>query len=203
MNSAVIRPRAADEHRARLLDGLAQALEAKPYREITVADIVQAARVSKRTFYEQFEAKEDCLLALCERTAELALELIAAHYNPAQDWQEQVRRVIDAYFAQMQAQPVLVRTLFIEILSLGDRGLAVRRGINQRFAEFLCAQVELERSRGVNKRPLHPQIAMAVVGGFHELVLQAVEENRVERLTEVTDAAYELVQAVLCNLMLE
>lgn len=201
--NAVIRPRAADEHRSRLLDGLAQALESKDYRDMTVADIVQAARVSKRTFYEQFEAKEDCLLALCERTAEQALLLIAAHYDPTQAWQDQVRKVIGAYFEQLQAQPVLVRTLFIEILSLGQRGLAVRRGINQRFAEFLCAQVELERSRGVNKRPLHPQVAMAIVGGFQELVLQAVEENRVDRMSELTDSAYELVHAVLCNLMLE
>jgi hypothetical protein len=35
------------------------------------------------------------------------------------------------------------------------------------------------------------------VGGIHELVLQAIEEGRVERLPEITGAASALVKAVV------
>ena len=45
------------DHRARL-------------RDTTVADIVRHARTSKRTFYEQFASKEDCLIELLRRNNE-------------------------------------------------------------------------------------------------------------------------------------
>ena len=46
----------------RLLDGLASSISERGYRETTVADIVRHARTSKRTFYEQFAGKEECLV---------------------------------------------------------------------------------------------------------------------------------------------
>ena len=41
-----------------------------------------------------------------------------------------------------------------------------------------------------------PDLAMAVVGGIHELVLQAIEDGRVEELPQLTKTASELVKAV-------
>ncbi|MDQ2627538.1 MAG: TetR/AcrR family transcriptional regulator, partial [Actinomycetota bacterium] len=43
---------AADPFRRRLLDGLADSIAERGYRASTVADIVRAARTSKRTFYD-------------------------------------------------------------------------------------------------------------------------------------------------------
>ena len=40
------------------------------YRDTTVADIVRHARTSKRTFYEQFASKEECLIELLRRNNE-------------------------------------------------------------------------------------------------------------------------------------
>src|SRR6185503_15316570 len=51
------------DHRSRLVQGMAIALTEKGYADISVADIVQHARVSKRTFYEHFADKEACYLA--------------------------------------------------------------------------------------------------------------------------------------------
>ena len=66
------------DHRQRVLDGMAEAMSRQPYAEITIADIVAHAHVSKRTFYEQFSGKEACLLALCEQIGERTLTTIAA-----------------------------------------------------------------------------------------------------------------------------
>ncbi len=54
----------ADPFRDRLLDGLAASIGERGYRDTTVADIVRHARTSKRTFYEQFASKEECLIEL-------------------------------------------------------------------------------------------------------------------------------------------
>ena len=61
------------EHHSRLLEGMAKALAAKGYANITIADIVREAAVSRRSFYEHFATKADCLLALYESASEQAL----------------------------------------------------------------------------------------------------------------------------------
>ena len=100
---------ASADHRSRLLDALTLVLTDRAYSEVTIADIVARARVSRRTFYEQFENKDACLLALCERLSEQILGLIAAGYDPMADWVEQLNRVTDTYLQALQMQPTLVR----------------------------------------------------------------------------------------------
>ena len=47
-----------------MLDGLADSIGERGYRDTTVADIVRHARTSKRTFYDQFSSKEECFIEL-------------------------------------------------------------------------------------------------------------------------------------------
>lgn len=179
-------------HRSRLLEGMAQAVADKGYADTTIADVVRQACVSRRTFYEHFASKAECLVALYEAASHNALQVLRAAIDPAHDWQEQVERALRAYLEAMACNPVLLRTLFIEILGLGPEGLAARRRVNQEIADYMLAVV--------NARPsgckVTPQLAMAVVGGIHELVLQAIEEGRAAELPQLTPAAAALVKAV-------
>jgi AcrR family transcriptional regulator len=193
-------PTTSADHRSRLLDALTLALTDQAYADVTIADIVAHARVSRRTFYEQFDNKDACLLALCERVSEQILGLIAAGYDPTADWVEQLNRVTDTYLQALQMQPALVRTLYIELMQLGDVGLAVRRRISQRFAMFLIMQVELARVREPGKRSLSPALATAIVGGANELILQAIEDGRADRLSDLAPTVSEFMQAVLKSL---
>ena len=49
----------------------------------------------------------------------------------------------------------------------------------------LSEQAAAERA---DVRPISPAVATAIVAGINELMLEAVEEGRAERLTEVVDA---------------
>lgn len=190
-----------DDHRSRLLEGLAQVLATRSYHDLTIADVVAAARVSKRTFYEQFDSKEDCLLALCEAVSADTLQFIASNFNPALEWEAQLDKVVRAYLARLQTRPALIRALFIELLAIGARGLQVRREIGRRFADFLCMQVELVKLQRPAKHSLDPAVAMAIVGGINDLILQAIEENEADKLVErVARPATEFVHAVLVYL---
>ena len=188
------------DHRARLIDALAATLAHQPYADTTIADVVAQAHVSKRTFYEQFASKDECLVALCETLSQRTLGLIVEGYDPAADWVEQLGHVTRIYLASLQAHPALIRTLFIELLGIGPAGLATRRQIQQRFAAFLQVQVELSRAKEPGKRPLSPEMAMAVVGGINELILHAIEQDRVQQLTELAPTVIAFVQAVLTSL---
>jgi AcrR family transcriptional regulator len=187
--------------RQRLLDGLAEVLGERAYADLTIADVVAAARVSRRTFYEHFDSKDACLLALCERLSEEVMGVIANGYDPEGDWVQELEKVTAAYLHNLQQRPALVRALYLEMLTLGPKGLAMRRRISERFTQFLMMQVELSRLKEPGKRPLSPALATAVIGGINELIVQAIEEDRADRLVELQPTISEFVQAVLQSLM--
>lgn len=185
----------ADEpqHRGRLLEGMAQAVAEKGYAATTIADIVREASVSRRTFYEHFDGKAACLVALYEAASHNALKVLRAALDPSQPWDTQVEQALSAYFGSLASNPVLMRTLYVEILGLGPAGLAARRRVNDEIAGFLREVVNGGRSR---RQPLSPQMAMAIVGGINELVLDCIERDRVQRLDDLVGPAAQLVRAV-------
>ena len=179
-------------HRTRLLEGMARAVARKGYGDTTIADVVAEASVSRRTFYEHFGSKAECFVALYTAASHNALQVLRDAVDPAHDWEEQLERALGAYLAAMAANPVLLRTLFIEILGLGPEGLLARRRVNQEIADYMLAVVNRDPARAIT-----PELAMAVVGGIHELVLCEIEDGRVERLQELTGTATALVKAVV------
>ena len=181
----------AHQHRGRLLEGMAHAVAEKGYAETTIADIVREASVSRRTFYEHFSTKADCLIALYEAASRNALKVLRDAIDPGQGWESQVESATAAYLANMASSPVLMRTLFIEILNLGTPGLAARRKVNEEIARYIVGVVNPSA-----RQPVSAELAMAVVGGIHELVLQAIEDGRVSELPEITKTAVDLVKAV-------
>jgi AcrR family transcriptional regulator len=181
----------ATRHRHRLLEGMAHAVAAKGYAETTIADIVREAAVSRRTFYEHFATKAECLIALYEAASHNALNVLRDSLSPERDWQEQVEKAMGAYFGCLAQNPMLVRTLFIEILGLGPDGLAARRRVNDEITDFMLTVINRDR-----KPPFSRDMAMAIIGGINELVLHAIETGRVESLGRLVKPAVELVRAV-------
>ncbi len=178
------------DHRHRLLDGMCRAVAAKGYAETTIADIVREAAVSRRTFYEHFGTKADCLIALYEAASHNALKVLRSAIDPQRSWQTQVEQAMTAYLGCLALDPVLLRTLFIEILGLGAPGLAARRRMNQEIAAFMLGVVNAAGAQQIS-----PEMAMAVVGGIHELVLQAIESDRAGDLSALVSPASALVRA--------
>jgi AcrR family transcriptional regulator len=176
------------QHRSRLLEGMALAVAQKGYADTTIADVVRAASVSRRTFYEHFSTKAECLIALYGAASHNALKVLREAIDPTRGWEHQLDSAMRAYLGCMAANPMLMRTLFIEILHLGPEGLAARRRVNQEIADYMVAVVKVPH--------VTPQIAMAVVGGIHELVLQAIEDGKVDELPQLTETATVLVKAV-------
>jgi AcrR family transcriptional regulator len=183
------------EHRHRLLEGMAHAVAAKGYADTTIADIVREASVSRRTFYEHFSTKSECLIALYEAASHNALKVLRDSIDPEHEWQAQVGHALTAYLGCMAQNPVLMRTLFIEILGLGAEGLQARRRVNREIADFMLTVVNSVGSRQEGA-PLTADMAMAIVGGINELILQYIEQDRVAQLTELVEPGTRLVRAV-------
>jgi AcrR family transcriptional regulator len=181
-------PPPVHEHRSRLLEGMAHAVAAKGYADTTIADIVREAGVSRRTFYEHFSTKAECLIALYGAASHNALGVLRQSIDPGQPWHTQVHKALTAYLGCMAQNPVLMRTLFIEILGLGPAGLQARRRVNQEIADFIQGVLA---SKGDATLP--PELAMAIVGAINELVLQAIETDRIADLPALAGPGSELV----------
>lgn len=184
------------EHRVRLLQALASAAADKGFAATTIADIVREAGVSKRTFYEHFNSKEACFLALYRAVSASALRTLSEALQPDRPWLSQVETALGAYFAHLSAGPRLLRALFVEVHHLGEAGAAVRREVMQQLADFMLQTVNRPDPDGVPGRTLSPTMAMAAVGGINELVLQAIERHQEADLTALTAAASEIVRAL-------
>ncbi|HTH80855.1 MAG TPA: TetR/AcrR family transcriptional regulator [Ramlibacter sp.] len=181
-------PTASREHRKRVLEGMAHAVSRKGFADTTIADIVAEAGVSRRTFYEHFESKSECLIALYAAASRNALKVLREAIDPSHGWQTQVESALRAYFECLASNPVLVRTLFIEILHLGPEGLQARRRVNREIAHFI---VETAGAKTVSET-----MAMAIVGGINELVLESIEQDTVKQLAELVEPASRLVHLV-------
>jgi AcrR family transcriptional regulator len=190
-------PTARTTHRDRLVQGLAAAIEDKGYAHATISDIVRHARVSKRTFYEHFEDKEACFLALFAAVSERWLGVIDDAASRELPWKERIRAAAHAYLSELAKQPALTATYLMEIRLAGPEALQLRRVVIQRFADMIRALVAAERERDPRLRPLSSTMATAIVGGINELMHAAVEEGRVQELADLADTATDLICAVL------
>ncbi|GAA4853756.1 TetR/AcrR family transcriptional regulator [Actinomycetospora corticicola] len=189
------------DHRDRLIAAMGELLAEQGYASVTVTDVVARARVSKRTFYQHFADREECLLATYRVVAEAPLhriaEAAASTVGTGRPVREEIAGVTGAYLAAMAEHPLLTRAMLTEVGSAGPAGLAVRREVMRRFADGLVA---LASAGG---RELSGGVAQALVGGINELVLEAVESADVaapqmaEAILALGDTVTELGVAVL------
>ena len=197
MSAAVSEPAVAS-HRARLTRGLAAAIAEKGYAAATIADVVAHAHVSKRTFYEHFVDKEASFLALYSETSDELLRLIAeATARSGAPWDERLAAAARAYFERVAAEPALIRAVLIEIQAAGPAARRLRRDVQKRYADLLRALSVDAAAEEPAVHALTPALATAVVGGLNELMLEAVEDGREDRIVELADAAIELIRAAL------
>lgn len=193
--------RAATQVRTDLTHGLAAAVSEKGYAASTIADVVRHARVSKRTFYEHFADKEECLMALYADACDSLMVVLRSAGSPEQPWRERVRVVVAAYLSTLESLPAVSRTLLVEMQAAGPRAYRLRQQKQRHFAETLVAIVEEGRPANPEIRSLSPAMAIALVGGLNELLLQAVDPYAAGTahvsLSALNDTVVQLVSAVL------
>ena len=177
----------AHPFRRRLLDGLADSISERGYRETTIADIVRHARTSKRTFYQEFSSREECFLELLWTANQEMMAQIRAAVDPEAFWQDQIRQAIDAYVDSIESRPAITLSWIREMPALGT----VVRSVQRRGIEDLTQMlVELTDNPGFRRAELPPisePIAVILLGGLRELTAQTVEDKREVRT--IVDAA--------------
>jgi AcrR family transcriptional regulator len=188
-------------HRERLIAAMASSIESSGYRESTVADVVRIARTSRRTFYEHFDDREACFLALFDAVNDQMMEQVAAAVRPERSLEEQVDSALDAYVDGVTAQPALYRSFVHELPSLGRAGADRMTGVTERFAGLLVALVESARRQQPEiARPLTMDTAIMIVGGLRELAVIYLQRER--DLNELRSTAGATIKSILAGALL-
>ena len=182
--------------RDRMLQGMALTIAQHGYRGATITEVVRYAKVSKRTFYEEFGDKESCFLELYEQTRKILEQLIIDQSSLSKDWREQIKGGARAYYDVLAAHPRLTHAYFIEIATLSERASKMRREAFDHFAQVLVDLVERARASNpdVPSRPLGHTMAIALLGGMTELLIGAIERDELaESIDELVEVSNDLI----------
>lgn len=170
--------------RARLLEGITQAVAEKGYADATVADAVRAARVSRGTFYALFASKEECFLEAYRHGVEVLEARIDAAVREARgDWRARLRAGLRAYLDCLAAEPAFARTWLLEIHAAGPTAQAARDATLRRFAERYRASFE---SSGAARLPSGDAL-FVLAAGVDQLVCARLRAGDLEDLDGLTE----------------
>ena len=136
------------------------------YADTTVADVTSRARVSRRTFYELFSNREECLAAVLEDVLALVRGEIAAAGLEGLAWRERVRGGLWAILAFLDREPALARVCVVQALRGGTEVLERREEILVGLARV----VDEGRLEGARGRGCTPLTAEGVVGAGFAIV---------------------------------
>ncbi len=176
----------SESQRERLLNGVVEAVVAHGYNATTIAQLIEAAQVSRRTFYEHFEGKEDCFLA--------AYEMIAAHVTGAlreaekqAAWPDRVRAELEALLGIFAADPTVARFVLVEPLAAGGEVAERHRASLRCFAELLRPESPADGDALAEARE------QALVGGISTLLVRRLKAGEAGRLEDLLPDLHELV----------
>lgn len=156
------RPAAAVQasQRMRIVLAAAEGATALGIPELTVAAIVARAGVSRRSYYELFANREDCLLATFEEGVRRATQAIAPACAAQSQWQAAVRSGVHALLLFLDSEPALGRFCVVDALGAGERVLA-RRG---EVVRELTTAIDRGRTQACERPAAPPITAEALVG---------------------------------------
>ncbi|MFD4460404.1 TetR/AcrR family transcriptional regulator [Nocardia sp. NPDC058480] len=132
----------AEQRRARRREQILAAafdlIAAEGYVNTAIEQICQTAFVGNKAFYELFESKEDCYLALLQQQSERAQDMVATALSESSgDRDNVVAAVIGAFAHSMVDDPRVAKVTFGEASGISAK-VEQQRRVNRRWAaQFL------------------------------------------------------------------
>jgi AcrR family transcriptional regulator len=177
--TSIPREQLVEIQRSRLLAAAVVVVDELGYADTTVSDITGRARVSRRTFYELFANREECLAAVLEDVVALVEGEVAAAGLDGLAWRERVRGGLWAILSFLDREPALARVCVVQALRGGPRLLGRREEILASLARVV-GEGRLEGTRGGGCSPL---TAEGVVGAAFAIVYARLLRGEQEPLT--------------------
>ena len=172
--------------RRRLTHAVVEVVGEHGLEAATVGRVCEQAGVSRRTFYELFGDREDCVLAGFEIEAERLGKYARAAYDGSGRWRERLRSALEALLEELDAQSTVSRFCVIESARAGSRVLERRRAALDALAVVVDAG-RTEARTGSEPPPLTAQgVVAGVVSVIHTRLLEISADSSPQPLVELT-----------------
>lgn len=175
------RVRLGEIQRVRLLAAAVSAVDEFGYVDASVAHITAHARVSRRTFYDLFENREDCLGAVIEDTLQRIAREIAQAGLAGLSWRERMRSGLWAILSFLDREPALARVCVVQSSRGGQRMLERR----VELLASLARAIDAGRGEGSRAAEAPALTAEGVVGAAHAIIYERVLRRSPEPLTDL------------------
>lgn len=172
------RERVTDIQRARMLAAMFDVVSEVGAGGVSVANVVARSGVSRRTFYELFEDREDCFLAALDEAVRCACEQMQAACQGSERWRERVRAALVALLRFLDDEPAMARLMVVEALAAGPKAQARR----QRALARVIEAVDEGRGESSAVAQAPPLAAEGVVGAVFSVIHARVSEREPEPL---------------------
>jgi AcrR family transcriptional regulator len=167
--------------RRRVILAMADVVCERGLENTTVTDVVRRARVSRRTFYDLFEDRNDAFLAAFDEGVRSAQGRVVPAFEGERTWIESVRAGLMALLEFFDEEPELAGLCVVHSLAagpvVGERRTALLRAITK---------ILDERARRSQKGPGPPPLtAEGIVGGVLAIVHARLLEERPGSLVDL------------------
>jgi AcrR family transcriptional regulator len=188
-----------DRQRRRLYAAAATTFAGVGYADATAEAIAREAGMSKATFYEHFDNKEDCILALHDAATAAVMEAMrgAGGDDARADPAGRVPAVIHTFLEVLVAFPDEAQTLLVEVIGAGKRAMEQRDRVLAEYAAYVDAINREDAEGGGVPRLASPLDAFAIVAAVIELASRQIRTGQPDDIRDLEPVVGRLVLGLM------
>jgi AcrR family transcriptional regulator len=188
-----------DRQRQRLFSAAASVFARSGYADASAEAIAREAGMSKATFYEHFDNKEDCIVALFDAAVGVldGAMRAAGEAQAASDLRTRVQATVRAFLQVLSDYPDESQTLLVEIVGAGPRAMERRDRALDAVAEYIEELNREDAERGRSPRLASPLDAYAITGAVVELASRQIRTGVPGDIRELEPIVERLILGLL------
>lgn len=180
------RDQVASSQRARIVDAMIRLVGTRAFSEVGVADLVTAAGVARKTFYQQFSNKEQVFAEAYDQALGGLIEVMGQAAEASQGRRDRLAVRVTALLTVLAREEPIGRVCFVEVSAAGPLGLERRRHGTAALAAALL---------GFDEGGEVPLTALAAAGGLSEVIHHEIVAGRGARLVTHAPGLIETVMS--------
>jgi AcrR family transcriptional regulator len=168
--------------RERIMRAVTATVGAYGFEGSSVERITRRAGVSRRTFYEQFEGREDSYLQTYDLLADCLLEKVKEAWAEPVEGPARLRRCLEILLDSVAEDPERARVFIVDSMAVGPAALEHRDRHTRVFAAML-EQGVIEHTGA----PPPPLAIDGLVAAIHDVVYKRVAQGAAQELPELLE----------------
>jgi AcrR family transcriptional regulator len=124
-----MRPQASANPRTRIVAAASEIAARHGEGGVTVSRVIELAGVSRQTFFEHFEDRNDCISEMLEEIVAVATVRVRAAYATRRAWPDRIRAGMLALLELLDEEPELARVCVSRAVAVGLGRLTRRRDL--------------------------------------------------------------------------